>query len=91
MKNLGIQIWLFNEANVRLLSTSLISETEKAFSIRIDRGEFVVREQILWIPKSICKVEVNNNYKMFKDQKEDEISPLFKLTIPNWFARKNNL
>ena len=90
-KLIGEYVWIYNEYNERLLCTPLVRQTEKAFCIIVDRGEFVVKEQNVWIPKSQAEITTNTDYKRFADQKANEYAVLYKIKLPNWILNKNNI
>lgn len=59
-------------------------KTEKAFSIVIDRGNWTIKNEIIWIPFSICEIE-----KTIKQYSVGEYCNHWKIKIPMWFTKKN--
>ena len=80
-----IQLILFGSV---IFANPLERETEKAYCIKVTNGKYVGKtSDDLWIPKSI----VSETEKVSKPDVDNVTHITKQLTIPEWFARKNNI
>lgn len=72
-----------------IFANPLRAETQKAYCIEVSNGKHLGEtSNALWIPKSIL---IDENEKVSKPDSENVVHVVKKLTLPEWFARKNKL